>query len=138
MIESPMNRTDEDIGLKNTSMTLEIKLDAVPLRIEPDGTVRVGNTRVTLDVMLTAYKLGFSAEEIAEQFDTLELCDVHSIIGYYLRRRDEVEEYLKERTIAAAALRLELERRFPSSGLRERLMARRAGGRVSNDQVCRR
>ena len=119
-------------------MTLEIKSDAVPLRVESDGTARVGNTRVTLDVMLTAYKLGFSAEEIAEQFVTLKLCDVHSIIGYYLRRQDEVEEYLKEREVAAAALRLELERRFPSKGLRERLLARRADGRVLNDQVCRR
>lgn len=119
-------------------MTLEIKLDAVPLRVEPDGAVRVGNTRVTLDVMLTAYKLGSSAEEIAQEFDTLKLCDVYSVIGYYLRRRDEVEEYLKEREVAAAALKLELERRFPSNGLRERLLARRAGGRVADDQVCNR
>ena len=114
-------------------MTLQIKTDPAPLRVEPDGAARVGNTRVTLDVMLTAYKLGFSAEDIAEQFDTLDLCDVHSVIGYYLRHRDEVEEYLKERESAAAALRSEFEKRFPSDGLRERLLARRARGWVPND-----
>ena len=119
-------------------MTLEIKRDPTPLRLAPDGAARVGNTRVTLDVMLTAYKLGSSAEEIAEQFDTLDLCDVHSVIGYYLRHRDEVEEYLREREFAAAALKSELERRFPPDGLRERLLARRAGGWKRNDQVCRR
>ena len=119
-------------------MTLEIKHDPAPLRVEPDGAARVGNTRVTLDVLLTAYKLGSNAEEIAEQFDTLELCDVYSVIGYYLRRRDEVEKYLTERKKAADELKSELERRFPSNGLRERLLARRANGWAPNDQVCRR
>ena len=106
-------------------MTLQIKTDPAPLRLDPDGAARVGNTRVTLDAMLAEYKLGSSAEEIAEQFDTLDLCDVHSVIGYYLRRRDEVEKYLSERKDAAAALKSDLERRFPYNGSRERLLAQR-------------
>jgi hypothetical protein len=50
---------------------------------------------------------------------------VYSVITYYLRHKPEVEAYLKEREALAARVREEVERRFPSAGLRERLLARR-------------
>ena len=36
----------------------------VPLKTDVDGVVRVGNTRVTLDTVIAAFKEGVIAEEI--------------------------------------------------------------------------
>ena len=107
-------------------MSFEVKADPVPLRVDDSGTVRVGDTRVTLDILIGAFKLGATAEQIAEQYPTVHLCDVHSVLGYYLRRQDEVDEYLRVRAADAERLRSEIERRFPPDGVRERLLKRRA------------
>jgi hypothetical protein len=53
------------------------------------------------------------------------LVDVYSVITYYLRHKSEVDTYLKKREDEAGRVREEVERRFPSAGLRERLLARR-------------
>ena len=109
-------------------MSFDVKADPVPLRVDDSGTVRVGNSRVTLDVLIGAFKLGASPEEIAEQFPSVPLCDVHSVLGYYLRRQDEVDEYLSARAADAEKIRLEVERKFPPSDYRARLMKQRANG----------
>jgi uncharacterized protein (DUF433 family) len=70
---------------------------APPLREDPPGTVRVGKSRVTLDVMLNAYNQGMSAEEIAAAFDTLKIADIHAVLSYYLQNREVVDAFLKER-----------------------------------------
>ena len=44
---------------------------------------------------------------------------------YYLWSREEVETYLEERRRVEEAVRRENETRFPSAGVRERLLARR-------------
>jgi uncharacterized protein (DUF433 family) len=107
-------------------MSFEVRTDPVPLRVDDSGTVRVGDSRVTLDILIGAFNLGASAEEIAEQYPSVRLCDVHSVLGYYLRRQDEVDEYLSSRAADAERLRSEIERRFPPDGIRERLLKRRA------------
>ncbi|MEO0869309.1 MAG: DUF433 domain-containing protein, partial [Cyanobacteria bacterium J06642_11] len=40
---------------------------------------------------------GATAEEIVEQYPSLQLADVYSVISYYLRRKTEVDAYLKIR-----------------------------------------
>lgn len=107
-------------------MSFQIKVDPAPLKMDATGTVRVGGTRVTLDTIVCAFELGFSADEIAEQYPTVQLCDIHSTLGYYLRRKDEVDEYLAERAATAAKLKTEIEREFPANGIRQRLLKRRA------------
>jgi uncharacterized protein (DUF433 family) len=96
-----------------------------PLREDPEGVWRVGRTRVTLDTVLHAYNNGASPEGIREAFDTLQLSDIYGVIAYYLRHRDEVDEYLRQVRELEEQMRLEGERRHPSAGLRERLLARR-------------
>jgi hypothetical protein len=56
---------------------------------------------VTLDTLVTAYEQGASPEEIVSRYTTLELADVYAIITYYLRHREEVEEYLARRRRSA-------------------------------------
>ncbi|MCC5635689.1 DUF433 domain-containing protein [Nostoc sp. CHAB 5844] len=105
-------------------MTLAIVAESTPLTLNEDGVVLVGKTRVTLDTVVTAFLEGATAEEIVEQYPSLQLADVYSVIGYYLRRKTEVDAYLKIRQERAAQVRQENERRFNPIGIRERLMSR--------------
>ena len=50
--------------------------------------------------------------------------DVHAVIAYYLRHRDEVRAYLKRRGEEAEALRAKIEAERPRVS-REELLARR-------------
>jgi uncharacterized protein (DUF433 family) len=68
----------------------------LPLHKDKDGVIRVGNTRVTLETVIAAYKRGDSPEKIVDSFDVLKLEDVHLVIGYYLSHRDEVDAYIRE------------------------------------------
>ena len=95
-----------------------------PLRVEPDGTVRVGKTRVTLDVLLGAYNLGKSPQTIVREYTTLELADVYAVIGYYLQNKAEVDEYLRVRAEEAEELRIKIEADPDNQAFRERVLAR--------------
>jgi uncharacterized protein (DUF433 family) len=105
-------------------MSLEIAAETVPLGADADGVVRVGRTRVTLDTVVAAFKDGATAEEIVNEYPSLRLPDVYSVIGYYLRRKDEVEDYLQQRQRDAQKVRKQNEARFDPEGIRDRLMAR--------------
>lgn len=96
----------------------------MPLATDADGTIRVAGTRVTLDTVIGVYSQGSTPEEIVESFDVLRLDDVYAVITYYLRHREEVDEYLAGREALAAKIRDEVEREYPQDGLRERLLAR--------------
>ena len=98
--------------------------EIIPLETDAEGVIRVSNTRVTLDTVVTAFKDGATAEEIAQQYPTVPLADVYYVIGYYLRRREEVEEYLGKRRQEADDLQRQMEARFNPVGIRERLLAR--------------
>lgn len=107
-------------------MTLVIEPTPVPLELDVDGVVRVGGTRVTLDTVVAAFQNGASAEEIVYRYPSLYLDDVYAVIGYYLRHRQEVEEYLEQRQKEAEEIREQNEARFTPEGVRERLLARRS------------
>ncbi len=106
-------------------MTLTINTEPVPLKTDKDGVVRVGGTRVTLDTVVAAFNEGATAEEIVQQYPSLQLADVYAVISYYLRNRSEVETYLKKRQRQAEKIRKENETRYDPHGIRERLLARR-------------
>jgi uncharacterized protein (DUF433 family) len=104
---------------------LTVDPEPVPLASDDDGVIRVGGTRVTLEVLAAAFEDGASPEEVAQRHSTLDLADVYSVFTYYLRHRTEVRDYLLDRGRWAEEVRLENEERFPSEGVRERLLARR-------------
>lgn len=106
-------------------MTLTIALEPAPIEIDAHGVVRVAKTRITLDTVVTAFLEGCTAEEIGEQYTSLQLSDVYLVIGYYLRHRDEVHTYLAERQRQSALVRHEAEQRFDPIRIRDRLLARR-------------
>ncbi len=68
-------------------MTLTVPTQTLPLQTDAAGTLRVGATRVSLDVVLAAFNAGINPEEIVQRFPTLDLGDVYAIIGYYLHNQ---------------------------------------------------
>jgi hypothetical protein len=55
------------------------------------------------------------------------LPDVYVVLSYYLKRRTEVESYLRQRQQKAEKLRRDNESRFDPTGVWARLLARRQG-----------
>jgi uncharacterized protein (DUF433 family) len=106
-------------------MPFIVASEPIALEMTEDGVLRVGGTRVTLDTILAAFHEGATAEEIVQQYPSLNLADVYSVIGYYLRRRSEVDAYLQQRRQQSDQMRVQNEARFPLQGVRERLLARR-------------
>jgi uncharacterized protein (DUF433 family) len=103
-----------------------------PLRLDEDGVLRVGSTRVPLDRVVAEFEGGASVEEIVAQFDTLRRSDVYAVISYYLDHHAEVEAYLEDRRRLAEEVRRENEARFPPEGRRERLRSRLRGVSTMN------
>lgn len=105
-------------------MTLLIETQPLPLMLEEEGMIRISGTRVTLDALVHAFMGGATAEEIAQQYPSLELPDIYSVIGYYLHNRVKVDAYLRERRQIAQKVKDENERQFEPEGIRARLLAR--------------
>ena len=97
----------------------------VPLSADEAGVLRVAGTRVSLDSAVYAFDEGATPEEIAQDFPSLDLAAIYSVVGYYLQNRAEVEEYLEQRKARREELRTEAESRFSPEGLRDRLLARK-------------
>jgi uncharacterized protein (DUF433 family) len=107
-------------------MSLVIEAPPVPLRTDEHGVMRVGKTRVPLDTVIFAFNQGSSPEEIVLSYPTLDLEDVYAVVNYYLHNRAEVDSYLNQREAEAARIQEENEKRFPPTGIRARLLARRS------------
>lgn len=107
-------------------MTISIVTEPIPLKVDVDGIIRVGDTRVTLDTVVAAFLEGATAEEIVQQYPSLDLAEVYAVISYYLRQRSEVEAYLRQRQQQADSVRKQNEMRFDPHGVRQRLLARRS------------
>jgi uncharacterized protein (DUF433 family) len=118
-------------------MMITLETQTVPMKIDANGVIRVGGTRVRLDTVVYAFNEGYTAEEITSQYPVLRLADVYAVIAYYLNHRDTVDEYLNRRAKTAIAIRKEIEEKPEYRDFRERLLARRQQqqGQVSRDQV---
>ena len=107
---------------------LESKLDA-PLSLSEEGTIRVGDTRVSLDSVVHHYRQGATAEEIALRFPALRLADIHSCLAYYLNHQDEVENYMERQRELAKKLKEQIysdpRHREGLTRIRERINARK-------------
>jgi uncharacterized protein (DUF433 family) len=83
-------------------------------------------------LVIRAFQKGATPEEIVRIYETLDLADTYSAVAYYLRHRDEVEQYLEEYDQQAEEIRLKIEEQQGSQvGMRDRLLRRLAEKRVS-------
>jgi len=99
--------------------------EAPPLQRDTDGVFRVGGTRVRLETIITAFENGCTPEEILLKYPSLALRDIYAVITYNLQHPEAVAEYLAERRLLIEQTEREIEERFPSAGVCERLLARR-------------
>jgi len=99
----------------------------VPLWEDEHGKIRIGNTRVLLELVIHAFQQGESAEGIVDSYPTLKLADVYAVIAYYLAHRAQVEEYVRRVDETAARIQREVEANYTPEtlALRARLRALR-------------
>lgn len=95
-----------------------------PLSIDADHVIRVGRTRVTLDTVIAAFLNGATAEEISQDYSSLDLADVYVVIGFYLRHKTIVDHYIDQRNRFGDAMEKEVRCGQRSGSLRQRLMDR--------------
>ncbi|MCI0359822.1 MAG: DUF433 domain-containing protein [Planctomycetaceae bacterium] len=103
---------------------LPLQAESPPLRFDEGGVIRVGNGRISLDLIVEQYENGATPEDMVRAYDTLALADAYAAISYYLRHRDLVRNYLKRRAEEGEVLRTTIESDHPRVS-REELMERR-------------
>lgn len=108
-----------------TTLDFEPLTVAVPLREEPAGVFRVGQSRVLLELLLRAFKAGATPESIVQSYDTLNLADVYAVVSRYLAAPAPFESYLRQCDDAAEKTRRKIEEFQTSQGnLRAILLTR--------------
>jgi uncharacterized protein (DUF433 family) len=85
-------------------MNMPLITEAPPLNADGSGGLRVGGTRVLLEIVIRAFQDGATAETIVQRYPSLALSDVYSTIGYYLRHSTEVDAYLTDREQQSTAV----------------------------------
>ena len=89
-------------------MNLVLEREALPLKEDETGAIRVGNSRVLLELVIQAFQDGVSPEAIAQRYSTVSLPDIYLTIGYYLRHREAIDAYLDRREQLAESVRQKL------------------------------
>jgi uncharacterized protein (DUF433 family) len=108
-----------------TTVDFEPLTVLVPLREDPPGVFRVGNTRVLLELVLGAFKRGESPEAIVRSYRSLRLPDVYAVVTRYLANPAPFDEYLRRCEEEAEAVRRKLEAAGMTGGVsKEELLAR--------------
>lgn len=107
-------------------MSVTIKSEAPAFYEDSTGALRVGTSRVLLELVLRAFQDGATPERIVQMYETTNLADVYSVISYYLRHREEMDDYLdlRERMAEEVKQRID-EHQGDLAEIRERLLARR-------------
>ncbi len=98
-----------------------------PLWEDESGAIRIGNSRVLLELAVRAFQDGASPEVIVQRYPTLSLADIYTTIGYYLHHQQAIESYLDKREQLAQSVHQRLREVQPDLQLiRSRLLAQQA------------
>lgn len=105
-------------------MSLALEREMPPFREDAKGAIRIGDSRVLLELVIRAFQDGASPESIVQRYSTLSLSDTYTTIGYYLRHQDAVEAYLNHREHLAELVHQRLSNIQPDLSLiRSRLLS---------------
>ena len=105
--------------------------EVIPIYTDDNGRMRISGTRVLLDLIVDAYHRGETPEHIVQMYTTLTLDQVYFALGYYLRHREAVDDYIRRMDEAAERLRREWEAEYPPKITRAELLARLQAKRAS-------
>jgi uncharacterized protein (DUF433 family) len=118
--------TGTRINQENCTVAFTAQAEAPPVREDAVGAVRVGESRVLLELVVRAFQDGATPETIVQRYSTLTLSDAYAVIAYYLRHRNEVEAYLARREQKAEEVRQRIaSQQGDLSDIRARLLAQR-------------
>jgi uncharacterized protein (DUF433 family) len=92
----------------------------------PDGTIRIGSSRVLLDLVVYHFQQGATAEQIQHSFPSLTLREVYGAIYYYLEHTEEIETYLAVQDTRAAEIESTVRTAQGPTSFQKRLQERRA------------
>jgi len=107
-------------------VSVTIQTDPLLLHEDSSGSLRIGKTRVLVELVLWAFQDGATPEAIVQRYPTLSLVDVYTVITCYLQHQDEMERYLAKQEQRATEVRKRIERRQGDlAELRSRLLAQR-------------
>ena len=93
---------------------LPFLLEPPPLRVDEGNVVRIGNSRIPIDLVVEQYENGATPEDMVRAYDALDLADVHAVIAFYLRHRMEMKKYLARREKEAKELQSQAEAICPN------------------------
>lgn len=106
-------------------MEIILQTETPPLRRDESGALRVGRSRVLLELVIRAFQDGATPEVIAQRYSSAPLADIYAVIAYYLRHRSDIESYLSEREQKAQEVRHRIENHQRDlTDFRVRLLAR--------------
>ncbi len=107
-----------------TTVDFEPLSVSVLLWEDPPGVIRVGESRVLLELVIRAFQRGDTPEGIVRSYRTLRLADVYPIISRYLANPAPFDHYIRQCDEEAAALRREIEATQPGGVPKDELLAR--------------
>jgi uncharacterized protein (DUF433 family) len=107
-------------------VSVTIQTDPLLLREDPSGSLRIGQTRVLVELVLWAFQDGATPEAIVQRYPTLSLVEVYTVIAYYLQHHEEIERYLAKQEQRATEVRERIEQgQGDLAEVRSRLLAHR-------------
>lgn len=105
-------------------MSFTVRTDTLPITEDASGGLRVEGSRVLLETIIHAFQDGATPETIVQRYPTVSLENVYTVVAYYLRHRQEVEDYLAHREQSAQQVRDRIERhQRDTREIRSRLLA---------------
>jgi len=108
-------------------MSFVIQNDSMPIYEDASGGLRIGGSRVLLETVIRAFQDGATPESIVQRYPTVSLENIYTVVAYYLRHRQETEEYLASREQSAQQVRDRIERhQRDTRDIRSRLLAQAA------------
>ena len=96
--------------------------DTVPLVQWEDGSIRVRNSRVTLETIVIRMHMGDTVERIHRGFPTVSVSQIKEILAWYFDNKAEADEYLKEIEAESERLRQWVESQPGYKERREKLL----------------
>jgi len=123
---SNLSTKRRQIEWENRTVAFNVQTEAPPLAEDASGALRIGSSRVLLEIVVRAFQDGATPETIVQRYSTLELPDVYAVLAYYLRHSNEVQGVLAQREQKAEQVRQRIDsQQGDLSEIRARLLTRR-------------